>query len=471
MQDETISKEETEQLGPIVTQKKLSHIPNLYIEVGGDLLSKPGALCDLIEAEGAKATIVFCNTPSDADFLEVLLRKRGQKVRKLIGHVSQAKVLTTMEQVKDGEVSVLIVTDVAAQGIRLNMFDLCIIHATHSDPEMYLERTGQAGGEGESPKKVVSLIGPLDITHFHYLKKIVEFDIQKIELPGFEQLAGARVRNLREEAQSRGALKNEKIAPIARLILEDADKEEIVAYLLQNTLEVLPALSSAAEPREVSSDEFRGGRGGDRGERGERGRGDRGDRGDRGERDRGGDRGDRGDRRDDRGGRNEHSAKWQRGDDFSDEGDDRQIPEESRRRQERFNAPAKKEIRFYLGHGSAQGFSQDSFMKLLEKHAAASVDQVKRYSEREYYSFVDFSEDTANTVLEGLKEATLQDGSPLFLRRAIFIPVPREDEGERGDEHEIGAEGEVTPTEAIATDSVKESPAETHSVDSSEDSE
>ncbi len=440
MQDETNTTEGTEQRSG--ADESTAKVVHHYVEVGGDLLAKPGALCDLIEAEG-KPTIVFCNTPSDADFVEVLLRKRGVKVRKLIGHISQAKLGSTIEQVRNEEINVLVVTDVAAQGLRLKDFGLCIIHATHSDPEVYLERTGQIGDVDAGPERVVSLVGPLDITHFHYLKKIIQIPIEKSDLPDSGKLASARLEKVRQDALKRNAKQNEKIGSLVQLVVEDEHRDEIIAYLLQNTLEVLPALHQPSESREPSED-YRDSRDRPR----DRDRGDRGDRGGR-DRDRGGRRGDR----------RQNGGRYGRDNSDDEMGDRGDSPR--RDREPRQSMPSKKEIRLYIGHGTSQGFSKSKFIEILEQNSNTPADEVKRFSERPHYCFVDMTEEFAETTLESLSGLALGEGSNFFIKRAIQIPVPREDVMVR----------DGSPEEAMAGDEFSEEAPHGSSYDEGEGAE
>jgi ATP-dependent RNA helicase DeaD len=52
-------------------------IEHMFCEVAGDLLAKPHALCDIIETQRPRSAIIFCNTKSDTQLVEVLLRRRG----------------------------------------------------------------------------------------------------------------------------------------------------------------------------------------------------------------------------------------------------------------------------------------------------------------------------------------------------------------------------------------------------------
>ncbi len=92
---------------------------HIYYEVGTSLLAKPQALCDLVEYEAGSTCVVFCNSPSDADFADVILKKRGIASLKLIGYVPQIKLSKAIQQLENGEITALVLTDVAARGVPL----------------------------------------------------------------------------------------------------------------------------------------------------------------------------------------------------------------------------------------------------------------------------------------------------------------------------------------------------------------
>jgi len=320
MTEETQTQSETS-VG-VVTQ-------HFYYEVSGDLLAKPNALCDALEAAGAHAAVIFCNSPSDADLVDVLLKKRGMKSQKLIGNVPPMVTSRALRELKSGELNALVVTDIASREIDVEQLELVVNYSMPSDPEVYLHRSSRSGPNNKLAK-VISLISPLDIANFHYLKKFVDFEFTLLTPPSKEQLVSMKVQQLQREGAAAMVLNDPRLKEMTEQILADKSKEEIVALLLRNTLDLLPALKAASEERssrgshgareegfeeERSFDQGGGGgrdrrRGGrdDRGGRGGGGRGGRDDRGGRGGRDDRGGRGGRDDRggrggRDDRGGR------------------------------------------------------------------------------------------------------------------------------------------------------------------------
>ena len=124
---------------PIKGAKKQT-MEHLYYEVGTSLLAKPQALCDILELEGGNTCIVFCNSPSDADFADVILKKRGIPSIKLVGYVPQIKLSKAIQQIQKKEVMALVLTDVAARGVPIEEFHVVVNYSVPTDPEVYFHR-------------------------------------------------------------------------------------------------------------------------------------------------------------------------------------------------------------------------------------------------------------------------------------------------------------------------------------------
>ncbi|MCB0336982.1 MAG: DEAD/DEAH box helicase [Bdellovibrionales bacterium] len=379
-------------------EQAVGHVQHVYYEVGNDLLAKPNALADVLEMSNNASTIIFCNTPSEADMVNVMLSKKGIPSYKLIGNVPFGKVAAAIERIEQGQLRALVITDVAARDMEVGAFDLVINYSIHEDPEIYLHR--HSGAESsESDTKVISLVSPLDFGNFHYLKKVVDFEIEKEELPSQVELMEARSTSFFDAATEVAPEVSERYASYIEKILTHDDKEKIVAYLLERTLEALPAAQSQAGNK--------GGRGRDRDNDRDRDRDNR----DRDNRDRDNGREYRG-----------------RGEENSDRRDSYQ---------KREYVPPKKDIRIYLGHGTASSFSEETLSELIKECSDASVEEaIKRFSIREHYSFVDIPEEIAESVLETLKTASLADGAELFFRKATSITVPRDENASDEDAQE-----------------------------------
>ncbi len=445
MQDDTNTTQNSEQIeGAAADRTPATHV---YYEISNDLLSKPTALCDIIEAEGSPSTVVFCNAPSDADLVEVMLKKRGVTAKKLIGHVPPAKVVDAVKQSQRGELSVLVVTDISARNIEVEDVDLIVNYSIPADPEGYIHRLGRSGRGGKR-HTIISLVSPLDIGNFHYIKKFVETPFQKAELPTKDTMANIKFKNLAQVAERQALQNDPALLELVKQVLKADSKESLIAMLLHNTLNVIPTLRASTEREQHpgggrQDDEGgeerqgrdrgddRGGRGRDRNRRG-RDRDDRGDRRDRGDRDH------RGGRGRDRYQDDEFQGQPSGGDEgYQGQGDDQGGDYEERgerqgrgrrdRGERQPYVPPQRDVRIYIGSGSRHGLSEQKFRELVTQNCAGAEEKIKRFSARDCYSFVDIAEEAADEVVNKLDNTDV-GGTPLLMKKAISINVPREND-------------------------------------------
>ncbi len=440
----------------------MQNMEHIYYEVGTSLLAKPQALCDLVEFEAGHSCVVFCNSPSDADFADVILKKRGLSSLKLIGYVPQIKLSKAIGQLQKKEVTALVLTDVAARGVPLEEFDVVINYSVPADPEVYFQRFA---AEGETKtKKVLSLVSAMDITNFHFVKKLGKVEFVQAEPPTADQVMAGKFTQLREQALARVEAGEPALTELVDKVLSDDKSREIVSYLLNNTLSVIPALRAATAPArdersEFEEDEFeddssqpdfdkleRGGRRGggrDRDRRDSRGGRDRGGRGERSTR--GGGRGGRyqdefsdddrqpsflsegegnGGERRGRGRDRDRGGRGERGERGHGEGRDGG----RRQRQPRKPMVIDKEARLYVGSGSKQGVSADALKEQVASACGVAAEEVHRVSVRGAYSFIDVSEKVADEVVEklALADAPGAKGSKYFVKRAVTLSIPRD---------------------------------------------
>lgn len=103
--------------------------------------------------------IMFLDTKHAADRLAKRLLAVGVRAAALHGGKSQSQRTRTLAQFKDGHVSVLVATNVAARGIHVDDLDLVVNVDPPSDHKDYLHRGGRTARAGESGT-VVTLVLP-----------------------------------------------------------------------------------------------------------------------------------------------------------------------------------------------------------------------------------------------------------------------------------------------------------------------
>ncbi|MFJ1702432.1 DEAD/DEAH box helicase [Kitasatospora sp. NPDC088346] len=103
--------------------------------------------------------IMFVHTKHGADRLAKQLRAAGVQAAALHGGKSQPQRNRTLDQFREGQVSALIATNVAARGIHIDGLDLVVNVDPPIDHKDYLHRGGRTARAGESGT-VVTLVLP-----------------------------------------------------------------------------------------------------------------------------------------------------------------------------------------------------------------------------------------------------------------------------------------------------------------------
>ena len=123
------------------------------VMVKGGFTEKRKALRDLIASENVKNAIVFCNRKRDVKVVDQSLRRHGFNAQALHGDLPQSVRTTTLDKFRDGEISIMVASDVAARG--LDIIDMS--HVFNFDVPMHADdyihrigRTGRAGREGHA---------------------------------------------------------------------------------------------------------------------------------------------------------------------------------------------------------------------------------------------------------------------------------------------------------------------------------
>jgi len=231
-------------------------IDHLYCETGGELLSKTLALCDIIETQNPGSAIIFCNTRSETEFVELLLRRRGFDARRMNSDLSQVQRQKVIAKIKSKELRLLVATDIAARGIDINELDLVIHYSLHDQAETYVHRAGRTGRAGLKGR-VISIIGPREFPTFHFLKKVLKIEFQKIELPTDEDVAGARLSHLYKKLRDNEKKVDTRALLSAKALLKDyglsEDVNEELLEIIGNLLEF--SLSHSVSEQAKSLDE------------------------------------------------------------------------------------------------------------------------------------------------------------------------------------------------------------------------
>ncbi|TNE38888.1 MAG: DEAD/DEAH box helicase [Alphaproteobacteria bacterium] len=151
-------------------------------------MEKRPALRKMLAHEDVKTAFIFCNRKKDVDILLGSLIKHGFNAGALHGDMSQSHRMETLDKFKNGEISLLVCSDVAARGIDVNS----VSHVFNFDVPFHAEdyihrigRTGRAGQEGHA----YTLTTRSDDKFLDAIYKLIGREIPPIKIDGMEDIA------------------------------------------------------------------------------------------------------------------------------------------------------------------------------------------------------------------------------------------------------------------------------------------
>ena len=123
-----------------------------------DAARKRHLLVHLLQARNIAQVIVFCRTRQGAEQLTRELKRDGLAAEAIHGDKAQSQRLETLSAFKDGQVRVLVATDVAARGLDIEELPFVVNFELPNSPEDYVHRIGRTGRAG-SKGIALSLMG------------------------------------------------------------------------------------------------------------------------------------------------------------------------------------------------------------------------------------------------------------------------------------------------------------------------
>jgi superfamily II DNA/RNA helicase/cold shock CspA family protein len=150
----------------VVGDEAPSDVDHYFWKVPRD--QRPQITADIVEEY--ERALVFTRTKHGADRLARQLEERGISAVPLHGDRTQAQRERALRSVKNGQIQVLVATDVAARGIHIELLPVVIHYDPPAQATDYLHRSGRTGRAGATGA-VISLVGEDVIGQVRRLQK------------------------------------------------------------------------------------------------------------------------------------------------------------------------------------------------------------------------------------------------------------------------------------------------------------
>ncbi|GLS05866.1 hypothetical protein GCM10007860_30270 [Chitiniphilus shinanonensis] len=164
---------------------------------------KRALLAHLIRTHDMGQVIVFNRTKQGADQVARDLKRDGFDCEAIHGDRDQRSRLEVMARFKEGQLKILVATDVAARGLDINELPFVVNFELPNSAEDYVHRigrTGRAGAKGVA----ISLVDPGEDKALAGIQKLIKKELQLTPVPGYSPGTTRAPEPRREEAPRRG---------------------------------------------------------------------------------------------------------------------------------------------------------------------------------------------------------------------------------------------------------------------------
>lgn len=151
-----------------------------------DAKLKRTALRWVIDNSDVDNGIVFCNRKRDVDIVAKSLTKHGLSAEPIHGDLAQSLRTETLERFKNGEIKILVASDVAARGLDVASVSHVFNYDVPSHAEDYVHRIGRTGRAGRKGDAIM-FVARLDQKNYDAILNMIKVDgIEELEIPGLE---------------------------------------------------------------------------------------------------------------------------------------------------------------------------------------------------------------------------------------------------------------------------------------------
>ena len=155
-------------------------------------MHKLDALTRILEAETFEAMIIFTRTKLGTEELAEKLQARGFPAAAINGDMVQQQRERTIAQLREGEINILVATDVAARGLDVERISHVINYDLPSDPETYTHRIGRTGRAGRSGEAIL-FVTPRERGLLKAIERSTRQPIEALELPTIRAVNAVRI--------------------------------------------------------------------------------------------------------------------------------------------------------------------------------------------------------------------------------------------------------------------------------------
>lgn len=139
-------------------------------------------LVKLCSRENLQSVVIFSSTKKAVKDVARALRKENIYASEIHSDLDQNEREEVLRKFKNGQVPVLVATDIIARGIDIDNIGTVINYDVPKDAADYVHRIGRTA-RAQRQGEAFSLINPGDMRSFHYIERLIEKEVPKLKVP------------------------------------------------------------------------------------------------------------------------------------------------------------------------------------------------------------------------------------------------------------------------------------------------
>lgn len=153
--------------------------------------AKLSALTCLLETEEVTSALIFARTKAKVQDLADELLRRGFSADSLHGDLNQTRRETVLNRFRQGGVTLLVATDVAARGLDISDVSHVFNYDMPADAEDYVHRIGRTGRAGKKGI-AITLLTPRERSRMNQIQAYTRQPVKETTLPSLDEVQEKR---------------------------------------------------------------------------------------------------------------------------------------------------------------------------------------------------------------------------------------------------------------------------------------
>jgi len=192
---------------------------------------KLDVMARILETEEHDGVIAFVRTKMAAEEVATKLKARGFRAVAIHGDINQVQRERTVDQLREGQIDILVATDVAARGLDVERISHVFNYDVPHDTESYVHRIGRTGRAGRKGDAVL-FITPRERFLLKHIEKATGNAVVEVPIPSVDTVNSSRLGRL--AAKVGKVMNTQDLTPYRELVTDllsagDADPVEVAA--------------------------------------------------------------------------------------------------------------------------------------------------------------------------------------------------------------------------------------------------